>query len=149
MHWANVWTAFTPQKSRLLSQLPSQKPIPPSKLWVESLILSPYKIIFRSRRIQRHHLQAKILHQPKTLSHPLHQEAKTTNPTVWFINYFSWLLIKNILDPVPAHKRGGVQLWQFLRQLLDNPERRNIIHWTRQGHDGEFKLLDPEEVARL
>jgi len=52
-------------------------------------------------------------------------------------------------DPVPAHKRGGVQLWQFLRQLLDNPERRNIIHWTRQGHDGEFKLLDPEEVARL
>lgn len=52
-------------------------------------------------------------------------------------------------EPVPAHKRGGVQLWQFLRQLLDNPERRNIITWTRQGHDGEFKLLDPEEVARL
>lgn len=52
-------------------------------------------------------------------------------------------------EPVPAHKRGGVQLWQFLRQLLDNPERRNIISWTRQGHDGEFKLLDPEEVARL
>ncbi|CAG5080423.1 Oidioi.mRNA.OKI2018_I69.PAR.g9584.t2.cds [Oikopleura dioica] len=52
-------------------------------------------------------------------------------------------------DPVPAHKRGGVQLWQFLRQLLDNPEKRNIITWTRQGHDGEFKLLDPEEVARL
>ena len=52
-------------------------------------------------------------------------------------------------DPVPAHKRGGVQLWQFLRQLLDNPEKRNIISWTRQGHDGEFKLLDPEEVARL
>ena len=52
-------------------------------------------------------------------------------------------------DPVPAHKRGGVQLWQFLRQLLDNPERRNIIHWTRHGQDGEFKLLDPEEVARL
>ena len=52
-------------------------------------------------------------------------------------------------EPVPAHKRGGVQLWQFLRQLLDNPEKRNIISWTRQGHDGEFKLLDPEEVARL
>lgn len=52
-------------------------------------------------------------------------------------------------EPVPAHKRGGVQLWQFLRQLLDNPDRRNIITWTRQGHDGEFKLLDPEEVARL
>lgn len=52
-------------------------------------------------------------------------------------------------DLVPAHKRGGVQLWQFLQQLLDNLERRNIIHWTRQGHDGEFKLLDPEEKARL
>ena len=61
---------------------------------------------------------------------------------------FKQVIIFN-LDPVPAHKRGGVQLWQFLRQLLDNPERRNIIHWTRQGHDGEFKLLDPEEVARL
>ena len=41
-----------------------------------------YKIISRSRRIQRHHLQAKTLHQPKTLSHPLHQEEKMTNPTV-------------------------------------------------------------------
>ena len=41
-----------------------------------------YKIISRSRRIQRHHLQAKTLHQPKTLSHLLHQEEKMTNPTV-------------------------------------------------------------------
>lgn len=73
--------------------------------------------------------------------------AKTVSVLIWNNHWLITFLLKG--DPVPAHKRGGVQLWQFLRQLLDNPERRNIIHWTRQGHDGEFKLLDPEEVARL
>ena len=50
----------------------------------------PYIFFSRSRRTQRHHLQAKILHQPKTLSHPLHQQEKMTNPTVCLIKYYSY-----------------------------------------------------------
>uniref|UniRef100_UPI0035900EB3 ETS translocation variant 1-like isoform X2 n=1 Tax=Myxine glutinosa TaxID=7769 RepID=UPI0035900EB3 len=44
-------------------------------------------------------------------------------------------------------RRGSLQLWQFLVALLEDPGHSNTIMWT--GRDMEFKLLDPEEVARL
>lgn len=40
----------------------------------------------------------------------------------------------------------SVTLWQFLRQLLDEG-REELICWT--STDGEFKLLNAQEVARL
>ncbi|XP_054639679.1 ETS domain-containing protein Elk-1 isoform X2 [Dunckerocampus dactyliophorus] len=46
----------------------------------------------------------------------------------------------NAMDP-------SITLWQFLRHLLDDQRHRHLISWT--GEDGEFKLLDAEEVARL
>uniref|UniRef100_H3BEZ1 ETS domain-containing protein n=1 Tax=Latimeria chalumnae TaxID=7897 RepID=H3BEZ1_LATCH len=41
---------------------------------------------------------------------------------------------------------GSVTLWQFLRQLLDE-KKEDLICWT--SGEGEFKLLNAEEVARL
>ena len=41
---------------------------------------------------------------------------------------------------------GPIQLWQFLLELLTDRECQNCISWT--GRDWEFKLIDPEEVAR-
>ena len=57
-----------------------------------------------------------------------------------------------------ACRRGSLQLWQFLLNLLctsrrnappPSPKTSNepIIEWTRKAA-AEFKLLDPEEVAR-
>ncbi|CAL8279172.1 unnamed protein product [Boreogadus saida] len=46
----------------------------------------------------------------------------------------------NAMDP-------SITLWQFLLLLLDDASQRHLITWT--GEDGEFKLLDAEEVARL
>lgn len=43
-------------------------------------------------------------------------------------------------------RRGTLQLWQFLVALLEEPSNSNFITWTGRGL--EFKLLDPEEVAR-
>ncbi|XP_020902467.1 ETS translocation variant 1 isoform X2 [Exaiptasia diaphana] len=43
-------------------------------------------------------------------------------------------------------RRGSLQLWQFLVALLDEPECSSFIAWTGRGL--EFKLIDPEEVAR-
>ncbi|KAG1685074.1 ETS translocation variant 4 [Nymphon striatum] len=45
------------------------------------------------------------------------------------------------------HRRGSLQLWQFLISLLDNPSNNSFISWTGKGY--EFKLVEPEEVARL
>ena len=37
-------------------------------------------------------------------------------------------------------------MWQFLLELLTDRECQNCISWT--GREWEFKLIDPEEVAR-
>ncbi|KAL9889988.1 DNA-binding protein Ets97D-like [Glossina fuscipes fuscipes] len=42
---------------------------------------------------------------------------------------------------------GKVNLWQFLLEILTDREHVDIIEWV--GDDGEFKLTDPERVARL
>ncbi|KAJ8252893.1 hypothetical protein GJAV_G00206740 [Gymnothorax javanicus] len=49
-------------------------------------------------------------------------------------------------DSAPFQRRGSMQLWQFLVTLLEDPSNGHIIVWTGRGM--EFKLLDPEEVAR-
>uniref|UniRef100_A0A8C8RUI0 ETS transcription factor ELK1 n=1 Tax=Pelusios castaneus TaxID=367368 RepID=A0A8C8RUI0_9SAUR len=41
----------------------------------------------------------------------------------------------------------SVTLWQFLLQLLEQQSNGHLIAWT--SSDGEFKLVDAEEVARL
>ncbi|XP_056593291.1 protein C-ets-2 isoform X1 [Triplophysa dalaica] len=41
---------------------------------------------------------------------------------------------------------GPIQLWQFLLELLTDSTCQNIISWTGDGW--EFKLTDPDEVAR-
>ncbi|KAK3577601.1 hypothetical protein CHS0354_020174 [Potamilus streckersoni] len=43
--------------------------------------------------------------------------------------------------------KGPIQLWQFLLQLLTDKNCQHIISWTGDGW--EFKLSDPNEVARL
>ena len=46
----------------------------------------------------------------------------------------------------PSAGSGPIQLWQFLLELLTDRDCQNCISWT--GRDWEFKLIDPEEVAR-
>ncbi|RXM27806.1 ETS translocation variant 5 [Acipenser ruthenus] len=46
----------------------------------------------------------------------------------------------------PYQRRGSLQLWQFLVTLLDDPTNGHFIAWTGRGM--EFKLIEPEEVAR-
>ncbi|XP_047455229.1 fli-1 proto-oncogene, ETS transcription factor-related sequence isoform X2 [Mugil cephalus] len=51
-------------------------------------------------------------------------------------------------DP-SAHRpvgSGQIQLWQFLLELLSDSNNANIITW--EGTNGEFKMTDPDEVAK-
>ncbi|KAG5676032.1 hypothetical protein PVAND_005887 [Polypedilum vanderplanki] len=41
---------------------------------------------------------------------------------------------------------GQIQLWQFLLELLADSSNSDFIKW--EGTAGEFKLIDPDEVAR-
>ncbi|KAJ8415051.1 hypothetical protein AAFF_G00007490 [Aldrovandia affinis] len=49
-------------------------------------------------------------------------------------------------ESAPYQRRGSLQLWQFLVTLLDDPANGHFITWTGRGM--EFKLIEPEEVAR-
>ncbi|XP_022315897.1 ETS translocation variant 1-like [Crassostrea virginica] len=49
-------------------------------------------------------------------------------------------------QPPTYQRRGSLQLWQFLVALLDDPANSAFIAWTGRGL--EFKLIEPEEVAR-
>ncbi|KAK3103552.1 hypothetical protein FSP39_020113 [Pinctada imbricata] len=42
---------------------------------------------------------------------------------------------------------SNITLWQFLLELLVNQQHADIIQWTNT--EGEFKLINAEEVARL
>ncbi|KAL5961499.1 Protein FEV [Taenia solium] len=41
---------------------------------------------------------------------------------------------------------GQIQLWQFLLELL--ADSRNLACITWEGTNGEFKLVNPDDVAR-
>ncbi|XP_071806443.1 transcriptional regulator Erg-like isoform X3 [Asterias amurensis] len=44
------------------------------------------------------------------------------------------------------NRSGQIQLWQFLLELLSDSSNANCITW--EGTNGEFKMTDPDEVAR-
>ncbi|XP_065172521.1 DNA-binding protein Ets97D [Atheta coriaria] len=51
-----------------------------------------------------------------------------------------------------SHRAGGgnsgqIQLWQFLLELLTTRQYKTVIFWL--GVEGEFKLNQPEKVAKL
>ena len=50
------------------------------------------------------------------------------------------------IRPTNPTGSGPIQLWQFLLELLTDRDCQNCIAWT--GREWEFKLIDPEEVAR-
>ncbi|NXV75494.1 FEV protein, partial [Atlantisia rogersi] len=50
------------------------------------------------------------------------------------------------ISPGVQKGSGQIQLWQFLLELLSDRANLNCIAW--EGTNGEFKLIDPDEVAR-
>ncbi|XP_077080164.1 ETS domain-containing protein Elk-1 [Siphateles boraxobius] len=50
-------------------------------------------------------------------------------------------------NPLISAMDPSITLWQFLLHLLEDQSQKHLISWT--SGDGEFKLLDAEEVARL
>ena len=104
---------------------------------------------------------------PKTLGdqvvwywHQYTVEDKIKDSTIWNIlsslSHFYSVLIFLITDPyallsstsrgLVSQGSGQIQLWQFLLELLSDATNSAIITW--EGTNGEFKLTDPDEVAR-
>ena len=87
-------------------------------------------------------------------------EVKTEDSTRWnnlsSLSHIYHVLIFPITDPyallsstsrgLVSQGSGQIQLWQFLLELLSDATNSAIITW--EGTNGEFKLTDPDEVAR-
>ncbi len=55
-------------------------------------------------------------------------------------------VVEGMSHVVFAAGSGPIQLWQFLLELLINKNCQHFIAWSGDGW--EFKLTDPDEVAR-
>lgn len=55
-------------------------------------------------------------------------------------------ILGKLCQRLSAQGSGQIQLWQFLLELLSDCGNANVITW--EGTTGEFKILDPDEVAR-
>ncbi|KAH9503583.1 hypothetical protein Btru_068229 [Bulinus truncatus] len=55
-----------------------------------------------------------------------------------------YLVRDRLVCDVPGS--GQIQLWQFLLELLSDSANAACITW--EGTNGEFKLVDPDEVAK-
>uniref|UniRef100_A0A452T6K1 Fli-1 proto-oncogene, ETS transcription factor n=1 Tax=Ursus maritimus TaxID=29073 RepID=A0A452T6K1_URSMA len=56
--------------------------------------------------------------------------------------------LSSLFSPVSSWPAGSgqIQLWQFLLELLSDSANASCITW--EGTNGEFKMTDPDEVAR-
>ncbi|KAF5304332.1 hypothetical protein FQA39_LY09711 [Lamprigera yunnana] len=87
-----------------------------------------------------------------------HRSSYNRNKSVQQSHKDSWIQTEKLLDEKSREplenrlqnssgRRGSLQLWQFLVALLDTPDTSaGCIAWTGRGM--EFKLIEPEEVAR-
>ena len=94
------------------------------------------------------------------------------NPIVFYstsefsqIHYSSDQFDSKIFNHQFNSNSSSIQLWQFLLELLENKNYRNLIRWTstnvsalanhsdilikKNDHDNEFLILDFNEIARL
>ena len=55
-------------------------------------------------------------------------------------------ILGKLCQKLATQGSGQIQLWQFLLELLSDPANAAVITW--EGTTGEFKILDPDEVAR-
>ncbi|EAA11764.4 AGAP005755-PB [Anopheles gambiae str. PEST] len=80
--------------------------------------------------------QGFIVSQPKiSLSFPLH-----------FPRPDPYQMFGPTSSRLASSGSGQIQLWQFLLELLSDSTNATCITW--EGTNGEFKLTDPDEVAR-
>lgn len=57
-----------------------------------------------------------------------------------------YTLLGPLVGRLSSTGSGQIQLWQFLLELLSDRRNGTCIAW--EGSNGEFKLVDPDEVAR-
>ncbi|KOX69432.1 DNA-binding protein D-ETS-3 [Melipona quadrifasciata] len=72
-------------------------------------------------------------------------EKRKTEP-IYDISKYPYQMFGATSSRLASSGSGQIQLWQFLLELLSDSSNAACITW--EGTNGEFKLTDPDEVAR-
>ncbi|XP_071763218.1 fli-1 proto-oncogene, ETS transcription factor-related sequence isoform X3 [Centroberyx gerrardi] len=74
-----------------------------------------------------------------------HQHSRVTEPAPRIVQD-PYQTLGPISSRLANPGSGQIQLWQFLLELLSDSNNAGIITW--EGTNGEFKMTDPDEVAK-
>ncbi|KAK0088842.1 hypothetical protein PV325_010439 [Microctonus aethiopoides] len=143
----NAWVAWCARVFSI-NPLPSPNELPNNGKKLLEFTIEQWQNISGGRILARHlgylQLQATGIHSSNLL-----QEEKITD---------RFSLLQRTCSLIGSSGAGGgttsgavvgggqVQLWQFLLELLSDSSNVTCIAW--EGTNGEFKLTDPDEVAR-
>ncbi|KAJ8280813.1 hypothetical protein GJAV_G00059340 [Gymnothorax javanicus] len=112
--------------------------------------LDPYQILGpTSSRLANPDASSPIQKDTESTSSKIHQIAHQWSPALFLkINHSVGSLSSNPSKAHLTHQTGSgqIQLWQFLLELLSDAANAACITW--EGTNGEFKMTDPDEVAR-
>ncbi|XP_031617176.1 ETS domain-containing transcription factor ets-5 isoform X2 [Contarinia nasturtii] len=79
-------------------------------------------------------------------SHHVHSHHHRPSASMAMIYNDPYQLLNAASHRLVSQGSGQIQLWQFLLELLADSSNAEFIVW--EGTNGEFKLIDPDEVAR-
>ncbi|KAF5294015.1 hypothetical protein FQA39_LY13569 [Lamprigera yunnana] len=148
MEWTTnhikAWLEWAAKKFGL-SQIPDASKFPNSGDEICKLTVSEFETLAGAPRagalLAKHiaHLRHSVTGRA---SSPLNIDAKISDDE----DKDPYQLLNAASSRLVAQGSGQIQLWQFLLELLGDSANSACITW--EGTNGEFKLTDPDEVAR-
>ncbi|XP_065561385.1 DNA-binding protein D-ETS-3-like isoform X2 [Artemia franciscana] len=90
-------------------------------------------------------MKGKVSHATSHLNNSAYKSAWST-PTASQCSPDPYQMFAPTTTRLASSGSGQIQLWQFLLELLSDAANSQYITW--EGTNGEFKLTDPDEVAR-
>ncbi|XP_013917638.1 PREDICTED: protein C-ets-1 [Thamnophis sirtalis] len=117
--------------------------VPPSEFSEPSFITESYQTLHPISSEELLSLKYENEYPPVILRDPMQMDSLQTD---YFTIKQEVVTPDNMCMGRASRGSGPIQLWQFLLELLTDKSCQSFISWTGDGW--EFKLSDPDEVAR-
>ncbi|XP_042907157.1 protein C-ets-1 isoform X2 [Parasteatoda tepidariorum] len=125
--------------------VPSSVPPSPDQ-WPADLSHGTNNSIPNGHHNSHHHQTHPAFATLQTRESPLSHLGHVQNSSPGHVQGQQGCDVKPVIQAAVLAGSGPIQLWQFLLELLTDKSCQGFISWTGDGW--EFKLTDPDEVAR-
>ncbi|XP_054718898.1 protein c-ets-1-A-like isoform X2 [Uloborus diversus] len=125
--------------------VPSSVPPSPDQ-WPADLSHNTNGSLSNGHHASHHHQTHPAFTTLQTRESPLSHLGHVQNSSPGHVQGQQGCDVKPVIQAAVLAGSGPIQLWQFLLELLTDKSCQGFISWTGDGW--EFKLTDPDEVAR-